>query len=211
MVKEEGVALVSLLEGGEEKVKPSEGAAGEHFIGFAYTETLTPLTKSLVEEAVIPADAPYTVALTRNTVLAGQVSVMDVDAGVAITAGDPANAGKFAINGNVLTFNAAQAGHTVKITFRYQPTANEILTMDRVLLTTQSATDFIGSIGVVMEGEIFTNMFDAGVNWEAATEVKMKAGGVLTDQTGSGSAIAGARIIHVPSVVRPFLGIRFGY
>ncbi|MCP3685918.1 MAG: hypothetical protein GY861_24995, partial [bacterium] len=46
------------------------------------------------------------------------------------------------------------------------------------------------------------------VNWDAATAVKLDAGGLLTDQSGSGVTV-NCTITNLPSEEVPYIGIRF--
>ena len=56
-------------------------------------------------------------------------------------------------------------------------------------------------------GWVFTDQFDATLDWSTGTAITSGAGGVLT-QGGSGSTID-ARVISVPNVNNPLLGISF--
>ncbi len=205
-VPQEGMALIQAFENGDEKCLPAAGAGGEILLGFSYHETRTPLVKSRVESKVCPASAPYTIALT-STPLTGQLSVVN-DVPTVQAAGNPANANEYSIAANVMTFHAGQAGLTIKTVYRYSPTVNELMFDDKVSTTTWDAPQAISSTGVIQSGEVFTDMFDAGVNWDAATAVKLDAGGLLTDQTGGGVTVA-CTIINIPTEELPYLGIRF--
>src|SRR5690554_2166949 len=63
---EEGQALVAVLENGNMHVKPSTGAAGEHFVGVSIARASRPIVAPRVEELTVPATGPYTVNLGRN-------------------------------------------------------------------------------------------------------------------------------------------------
>lgn len=211
LISDEGLALVSTLEGGVEKVKPSANGASEVFCGFSYGYTMTPVTKSVVEPAVVPASAPYTVSLSKGAALiGGQIAIRDVTANAQLDAGDPAaNAGEYSVAAGVVTFNAAEKGHTIAITYRYSPTASELMAENRMNIYTQLPTEVLPQIGVILEGEVFTSQFDAAVDWAAGGVIRIGNGGVVTT-AGASAAIPGAVLINVPSAEIPYVGIRFG-
>lgn len=203
----EGLVLVQAFEDGVEKVKPATGADGEIYVGFSYGSLYTPITKSIVEEFIVPAAAPFTVTL-QHAPLAGQIRVADTSAAVNLTPGAVSNATEFAVAGNVVSFNASRASHSVQVTYRFAPTALDLMLEDQIQIASFTASDMISSTGTIMTGDIYTNIFDASVDWSAATEIRMGAGGVVTDQHGTGEVIPGAYVCGIPSAQVPFLGIR---
>lgn len=207
-VNVEGAPLVRVIEDGIEKIKIAAGEADEQFVGFSFGEIFSPLNKSFVHSAVIPAAVSYTVQLPKNNLVAGQILVYDNTSGAALAEGDPASSGKYSCDDatGLLTFNAAQAGHSITVTFRYLPTAQEVIMQNNVRLVSQYGADFLGSLGCILEGEIFTDQFDASVDWASATAVNL-GDGILTSG-GSGESTP-CQVIAVPSADRPFLGVRF--
>lgn len=204
-ISEEGIVLVQSSESGTEVVKPATGTS-DVFIGFSYGQTFTPTVKSNVESLVVPAVSTYTVTLAREPI-SGQIKIFN-NLGTEQTAGDPSTtANTYSISGKVITFHSGQAGKTETITYRYSPTAAEILATDRMQIPSVSATDQLMSIGAIQEGEIYTNMFDASVTFTFGMAVGMLSGG-LVGAAGS-NAIPGAIVCHVPTEDLPFLGIRF--
>jgi hypothetical protein len=208
VINAEGLALVQVFENNVEKIKPSEGAAGEKFLGFSYGEVFTPRVKSKVELLNVPAAAPYVVTLPFEP-LAGQLLVYNETGAAEVSEGDPTvNAGEYSILGRIVTFNAAQAGASIRFQFRYTPPTEDIIYEDRVMITTFSATEFMSSIGCILQGEVMTDQFDSSVDWSAATGVKLGPGGVVTDQNGAGEEID-AMIIAFPNSENPYLGLRY--
>jgi len=203
----EGLALMQQISGGVEYVLPTAGGA-EVFMGFSYGEVFTPATKSLVESLVIPAAGAVTLTLLHAPLTNTQVSAYDVTNTVIQVLGNPAVANQYSCVGTLLTFHAAKAGATMRVTYRYSPTAEELIAVDNVRITSFSSTDYVSSIGCIQEGEIYTDQFNAARDWGAATGVKTMANGLLDTQTGGGTVIA-CVITHVPDVSYPFLGIRF--
>lgn len=202
LIGAEGIALARAEENGEEVVIPSTGSS-DVFMGFSYGQTMTPLTKSLVQSLVVPA--ALTVTLDKEPV-SGQIFI--TNGTTEQTAGNPATtANEYSISGKVITFHADQEDATMTTTIRYSPTAMELVYSDDLDNTSVSATDYLSSIGAIQTGEIFTDMFDAGDEFVGGAACSMGAGGLVV--AGTGNTIPNAIISHVPNSVNPFLGIRF--
>ncbi len=210
-VQAEGSCMISTLVAGSEQVNLSDNGANSVFAGFSYGFTMTPLTKSIVEQAIVPATGPFTATLSKGAaLLSGQISIIDVTNAQTLSAGNPATtANEYAIAAGVVTFHAGQAGSTVTITYRYTPTAEELFSTDKFSIYSKSPSDVLGSIGVVMMGEIFTSEYDAAIDWAASgVAPRIGNGGVITSG-GSSALIPSGQIIQVPNAMSPFLGIRF--
>lgn len=196
----EGLALVRVNNAQSQGVLPSTGAATDVFAGFSFAGTSAlPFPESLynkVEQFVVPSTGSVTLSLTP---IAGQVFVFDNTTGGAVS---PAPT----VTGNVVS--GLTAGDTVTVTYKYQMT----IVQERVQFGDVQPGGYVGSyigqIGVITRGQIFTSEFDASKNWAAATSVKLAASGQLTDQTGTGVTIP-AQIIALPGQDVPFLGIEF--
>lgn len=208
VVTDEGMALVRAMENGEEVVKPATGGDGSEFKGFSYGHVFTPATLSLVEEYVVP-DGGGEVKVAKMP-LSGQYMVFDVTDSVELTeTTDSVGAvsdGTYYLDDRTFTFDSAQGGHTVKIQYRYSPLAFEIMMQSNINIYTTTPTEYLGSIGVIELGDVYTNMFDASVNWMAATGVKLASGGLFTDHNGDGETIP-VTITHYPSTDEPYLGL----
>lgn len=202
----EGLVLMQVIEEGEERVKLTAGGGAEVFMGFSYGQTMTPITKSKVEELSCPDDAPFTVTLLKEPVGATQIDIVNED-GTHQTNGDPANPNEYSVVAKVVTFHAGQAGKVETITYRYLPTALELLLEDKLDNTSMTAVDTLSSTGVIQEGEVFTDQFDASKEWKAGVAVAGGNSGIVS--IGVGTDIPGCVLTHVPSVEVPFLGLRF--
>jgi len=209
VIPAEGLSLIQTFEGGVEKVTLSAGGGSEVFMGVSYGEVFTPAIKSCVETLVVPAAGAVAVTLLHAVYGNTQVFAYDVTNAVNQTIGNPANANEYSVVGTLLTFNAAKAGATMLITYRYAPTAAELIAADNVRITSFSSSDYIGSIGVIMEGEVYTDQFDASKDWASATGVETGTSGIFDVNGGAGTLIASAVITHVPDANYPFLGFRF--
>lgn len=209
-VNAEGQALIRNLENGYEVVKPSTGGDGDKFVGVSYGHVFTPVNMSRVENLVVPASSPYEIEL-QNAPLSGQILVLDGNTKLSV--GDPAvEVNEYSISDKKITLHSDKTGKTIKVQYRYSPSAIEIMMTPHSFVNIWSAdpSDYIGSIGVIQRGEIFTDQFDASIDWNQATDVKLAAGGLFTDQTGSGDAIhLPVKIIHIPTADEPFLGLEW--
>jgi len=205
----EGVPMVSVLEDGIEKVKPSVGSGTEKFAGFSFGELYSPLSKSCVFSAVVPATGSAVITLPKQNLLATQICVKDLSSGVTLTEGDPGNSNEYSVvdTTGVVTFHTGQAGHTIQAIFRYAPTAAELLLEDNLPNITLTGSELISQIGVILKGTVFTDQYDASKDWAAATSVKLGAG-ILTNQTGAGATLT-CTIVALPSTISPYLGLRF--
>ena len=209
-VAQEGIPLTGLLEDGIEKVKPLVGDTADKFVGVSYGETSVPTIKSFVYDAVIPAASPYTIQLPKNNLVATQIAIREGTGYATAFTEDTIATTKFSCVDatGVVTFHVDDAGKSVRITFRYNPTAQELLMEDSFSFS-PSGFATIGSCGVITKGVVFTDQFDASKNWLAATGVE-SAAGLFTDQTGSGNVeLTNVKIVSIPTVDDPFLGLRY--
>ena len=81
---------------------------------------------------------------------------------------------------------------------------------DRVLVPSISSSDMTGSIGVILQGVIYTNYFDASADFsDTSKELCVTEAGLVgvQDEGGALAKIPG-KVIALPGVDNPFLGIR---
>jgi hypothetical protein len=221
-VVEEGVCLVASLDAttGEEVVAMSAGASGEVLAGFAIRDNADHATTSVVEEGTVPTSpAALTITLANNNIVAstpgdGSTANMRVECpvGTALTLVD----GAVAANGQcavepatgVLVFHSDESATAYRVTYRYNLTVAESrLTFFQRNINNEAGAIF-GQLGVGMGiGEIYTDMFNSTLDWSAGTQPTTGANGLIT-QGGNGHAID-ARVIHVPDVANPMLGLAF--
>lgn len=201
VVTSNGQALVVANVGNVFGVAPSAGAAGEVFVGFANAQVsaapFLETTAVKVETAIVNGGGTVTLAFAP---LAGSVLVYDNTLG-AVIAQPPA-----VVTGKVVS--VLTPGDSVTITYTYALTVFQAV----ALMGNQQPGGYAGSIlntiGVGQQGRIFTTMFASGKNYAAATALKLAAGGLITDQSGTGVAINGF-VTQIPTIDVPFLGIEF--
>lgn len=198
---QEATPLVFGLENDVRVVGPCTGAAGEVLAGFSFAQTsaapVLPGDAVRVESGT--TDAAGKIALS-SVPMANQVSVVNVATGAAIAVDS--------VTGDTVDLTATHAAVEVKVTYRKTLSVKEAVS----LVGHQQPGGYSGSVygqsGVAQQGTIYTDRIDSGVNWAAATAVKLASGGILTSQGGSGVAI-NARVVAVPTADYPFLGLQF--
>ena len=212
-VDNEGQGLVSVLEGGIEKVKPSAGGAGEKVVGFARFRQKDFTSRALVESWVIPTSAPYTIQLGNQALISGQIRVADLTGAVDLTVQSaPAPASGFVqvdyVHGT-LTFNAAQAGDSLSVYYRYQLTVAQALQFFYQPPTNYPDPNYFLQVGAGKgKGRLFTMFYDASKAYDNSAALTLGADGIITIG-GAGPVIPGCRVVHQPSSNDPFLGIEF--
>jgi len=203
----EGLCLIQTITGGVEYVGLSAGGAAEIFAGVSYGEVFTPVTKVAVEEFVIPAS--LTVTLLHDVITNTQCCAYDVTTPIVQVIGAP-GANQYSVVGPLLTFDIGKLGVTMRVLYRYVPSAEELVAMDNMRITSFSASDYIGSIGVIQKGEIYTDKFDVRSDWYNPLTLTVETGtaGYFDFGGGVGTLISNAVITHKPTVAQPYLGLR---
>lgn len=198
---DEGQAMVNVIVNGVGYATPSTGAAGEAFLGFSLLKTsavpVLPTTYIKVEELVIPISGIVTASLTP---LASTAFAYDKATGASIAVAS--------VTGTAVGLGAINAGKTARIQYRYTLTAVQAQSLVGSAQPGGYSGVMVGSVGVGKEGTIYTSHFNSGVDFAAATAIKIDANGRLTDQTGAGTTIR-AVVKSLPTVDRPFLGLEF--
>lgn len=199
VINAEGLALVRQAGAQAEGVLPSTGQSTDIFAGFALAGTsAAPFLEAMtnkVEKFVVGTTGIVTLARTPVT---GQVAVFDNTTNSPVATPT--------VTGNRVT--GLTPGDEVTVTYKYQLTVEEARALFGDVEPGGYSGDYVSQIGVAKRGLFYTGEFDASVNWAAATEVKLAAGGQLTDQSGTGNAI-NATIVAVPGVEYPYLGVDF--
>lgn len=215
-VAEEGQVLVYANSGGGTLAcRPSDGTvltdAAVGAAGFAITDALKLVTKSVVEELVVPTGGGV-VSLRNQNLVALSARAFDITGAAALTLNNPGPpaAGEFSTvdAAGTVEFNAAEQGNTVSVTYRYSPTLEEILATEHERSINNRAQDFFSSVSVGgLEGEIFTTMYDTSQAYAVGTPIFTGAGGLATaDAT---STVQLGVCSQVPSVADGRLGIKF--
>jgi hypothetical protein len=217
VITEEGVVLVAVLDPatGTEKVQASAGASDEIVAGFAVRDNADNATTSEVEEGTIPtAPNALTIQLSNNNLVGTapntQIRVVASTTG-ALTqvAGTPASGQvQVADTTGLLTFHSDEEGQDVVVTYRYNLTVAEARLKFFQRNINNEAGALFSQVGVGHgHGEVYTDQFNSTVAWDVGTAITSGAAGILTQ--GGNGAVLDARVISVPNVNNPLLGINF--
>lgn len=198
VILSEGQALVRTNGATSAGVLPATGTSNDVFMGFAFAGTSAyPFPESYtnkVETFVVPTGGSVTLS---QTPISGQVFAFDTTSNTAPT---------ITVTGK--TVSGLTAGDTVVVTYKYAMTVVQAQALFGNVQPGGYSGAYVGQIGVITRGVVYTSEFDASKNWAAATAIKLAANGQLTDQSGSGVAIQGV-VIAAPSESYPYLGIDF--
>jgi hypothetical protein len=206
MIEEEGFACVRVKEGSRVVVRKSTGAAGEVFAGFNLSRNAPTSVLPLVLEGV--ADG-LTITLPRLPIT-GQILVKLNGTNTTIVAGAPANAGETQLSADTLTLHASNEDAVYSVQMMYEPSVSEARQFTGDAPIGGLASVAMGKTGLIVEGVIGTNMFDASADWSGTTEVvpSLAADGRLTIG-GTGEKLSGlCQIVEAPSAGNPFLVVR---
>jgi hypothetical protein len=197
-------------------VQPGSGTAGAFFAGTALNVFTRPTTMVWVDVLTV-SPTTYTATLTQiptgTTAVAVVLGTPPLGTQLTnITTGSPTTS-QVLINGTnnqTLTFNAAAAGSTVTVTYRYNITVlqAEIFVGDGVAAGFSPST-ITGTVGCIERGIVFTSNFDTSKYWGAGniTNISLLTGG-LYSYGGSGAAVTGT-VYQVPTTDIPFLGVYY--
>lgn len=199
----DGQAMIRSQVGQVFGVTPSAGAGGEMFVGFLSAQTsavpFLATTAVKVERFVVPAGKVLTLS---KTLVASSVFVYNVTGSAAVT---PDSATGTTVD---LTTNGT-VGSTVDVTYRYNLTVAEARARNGDPTPGGYAGLTTNTVGIWQAGTIYTDQFDSSKNYAAATAIELAAGGLVTDQSGTGNVAIPCTVIAIPSVDFPFLGLEF--
>ena len=202
---EEGVPMIHILENGKGVIAKAAGAAGEKFAGISHSKHIRPTKGRMVETLTVPASGTFAVSLSRTPTGAAADRGVFNAAGVALSsqASVTTNA-QYNLTGKVVTVHADLAGQDVTVQYEYEFSATESALMfgsDLAVLDVIAAKN----VGIITVGHVYTDCYDAAVNWATTASIKLGAG-VFTGAAGSGTVVD-AVVISVPAAGDPFLGL----
>lgn len=204
IIRDEGVALVNVVEGQETVVRPSTGAAGELFAGISLTRNSPPSVLPWVGEGKVPAS--LAVELPRLP-LAGQILVKVGGAVVDVVGAAAADATEVQLVGQVLTFFAGTDGDTYTIQMAYEPTLTEARQIIGDAPIGGISASYQGVTGVVTRGEVATTHYDASADFAGQMQPRLGPDGRFTIG-GPGALLTNVTIISAPSAENSALVLR---
>ena len=212
---EEGMMLCGgVFENGQQaaSVVAAPTAAANPFMGVAFSYYTAPNTLVAVETYTVPAaPGPYTVAINSAALNPTTgISVKDNANGTLYTYNATAGAGNFQVSGNVLTFNAAQAGRSITVTYAYAPTVSQVQqAVGDGYIGSVKPSDVTGTIGLIRRGIIFTSNFNPGVDYsQPGLTLYVGPNGIIDPTYTTGPVIPGY-VYGLPNADFATLGINF--
>jgi hypothetical protein len=218
-----GQVVQSVMDEGIKKGRPSNAAADSIFLGLSWgIYKGRGLTTPKIENKKFGPASNGTASLLLDYPIANpddlivylgkdySGSLMTKTAGGA----DPASATevKLADDGRTVLVDDANAGADAFIMYRYSPTAIQqrfLYEGGGDLYPGNNAPEVFGQVGCITAGIVYTDQYDATVNWNTvndATVIRGGANGKLTT-SGTGCICRGLRIHEVPSADKPWLGV----
>lgn len=178
----EGQPVVMDVSGG---VKPAAAVATDKFFGVAWAQQLTITALPFIETVVAPVGGGV-VNLSRTNLYTATAAISPTK---TISYVGPAAPGTVYINtvNGTITFDAADAG-TYTLSYRYEPTTVEILTVQGNIPAGGSAQFITGSVGVIRHGEVYTTEYNTTIDWATAAS----AGWVVAVKNGLFTAYVNA-------------------
>jgi len=196
-------------------------AAGERPVGLSLQSRITANTFADVRNYTVPAaPGPYTIQLPHAGLidlgaLTAEAYVWDYDAGppAALTViphvAPPAPlAGQVDIDPvtGLMTFNAAEAGHNIDITYRWNLTAIERDLILRQSHVNRGAEDQFGLMTVGYgDCVVYTSMYECDQAYTVGAQLTLGANGLFT----LGGATNFGMVVSVPSPGDPYLGVEY--
>lgn len=220
-ITEEGVLLQATLDAstGTEVVSLAVASSGLQIAGFAIRDNADNATTSTVEEGTVPAASPFEFQLSNNNLVAStpgdgstaSIRVTSDGNNQTIVDGSSPSGGQVGLEPvtGLLTFNTAEQGEDIVVTYRYNLTVAESRLLFFQRNINNEAGALFGQVGVGHgHGEIFTDQFDATIDWStvAVGAIHSAVDGTVSE---TGGTALDARVISVPNVNNPLLGLAF--
>lgn len=222
-INDNGLVLQAAYENGRRKCRPSNGAANSIFLGFSKGVIGSGPPSTVTFSEVITTDNTGVARLSFPLAAANILTVIKGEgygsAPLAPTASAttaPADATHYQLgaDGQTLTFTSANANTDFFVVYRYSPTLEGARWTYGDFIPGNNAHNNFGRIGMVFDGLIVTDMFDAAVNWAAVTDASannaLRGGpnGLVTIGT-TGCLIPG-KVAAIPTPDMPFLAVTVG-
>jgi hypothetical protein len=206
-VNAEGCALVGNIVGGVYGLKPSAG--GETSLaGVAINTPIQPLSLPFIETLVVSAAGQVVLS---NTPVGGSIYVINATTGSALTpVASAPTASQYMLDGtnvNALDTNTSNSGVSLTVAYRYSPTVQQAMQLQGNVLPGGPAGAYLGQVGVITRGDIYTSEFDTSVSWTSAVGVTLEANGLFGPANTAGAAVSGVQIISLPSTGSAYLGL----
>lgn len=205
VIDAEGMGAVADYTGGVFGVKPSTGAVTDKFVGVTLNRVIDMLNRPNIEGGVVAANAQ----LLAFAPQAGTLRVINATTDVAFTVvvGAPA-AGEVQIdtvNPKKLNFNAADNGVSTVVYYKYALTVAQAITIQGMQDPGGPAGRYLGQIGLITRGDVYTDQFDTTSDWTVVNPVLTLGPNGQFQQGGAGVQVP-CSIIALPVVGAALLG-----
>lgn len=119
-------------------------------------------------------------------------------------------------DGRTITVDDQNATTDLFVVYSFSPTENQrrfLYEGGGDFYPGNNAPQAFGQIGIITEGIVYTDQYDASVNWGTVTDATPIKGGANGKFTvgGTGCICRGVQVKEVPSADNPFLGLTLGY
>lgn len=201
----EGQALVCATKAPSQGVLPSTGSkANDIFVGFAVAGTsAAPFLEQYankVENFVAPQTGAVKLAFTPVT---GQVGVYNVTTSTFVAS--PTVKGQ--------TVSGLNPGDEYKILYKHALSVVQARALYGDIQPGGYVGDYVGQIGLIKRGLIFTDQIDCSKDWSAVQVLIAGPNGQVVGWDGTGTqpdgAVINGYVVSEPSQEIPFLGIEF--
>ena len=200
VVQAEGVLLQGDLSTGVYGVKPSVADAKDNFAGISVNSVTYQPTVPRIDEFVLDATLKFNLAFTP--IGRPKAYKVDPDTGALTAVGTT-----MAATGTVGTATGAAEKDTLRVVYQYSPTMLQIMALQGNILPGGPAGHYLGQVGVITRGDVYTDQWDTTADWSTAKGVKAGANGLFVPVMAAADGIQGITIIELPSVGSPFLGL----
>ena len=208
-VNAEGSALSGIISAGAYGVQPTTGTA-DIFAGVAVNSPINPLNLPFIDTIVVPATGivqlSYTPIPGTMLVMNGSTPFTQATNGTAQSALTATQWVNGSVPGQILV-NVSNSAATLSVAYRYAPTVMQAMMLQGMVLPGGPAGAFLGQVGVITRGDVYTSEFDTSANWSTAVGVTLEANGLFGAASTAATAIPGAQIIALPSHSSAYLGL----
>lgn len=204
-INAEGAALVRVTIGGAIGVKQSTGAAGERLTGVSINSVTNLTQVPSIQEAVLG---------NTNAIVLGAEPIPGTIRVVAdnnpLTAGASAGSTAYAVdstNPRRLILDASFQGKKIVVVYQYAPTLAQAMALQGNILPGGPAGQYLGQVGVVTRGDVYTDQWDTAADWSSAVGVVLAANGRFGPAATLAAALQGVEILELPTAARSYLGL----
>lgn len=200
VVHAEGVLLQGDLSTGVYGVTPAASGAKDGLAGVSVNSVTWQPTVPHIEEFVVDATMKVTLGFTPI----GTPTAFKVDPDTGLLSAATID---MAATGTVGTLSGVAEKDVVRVVYQYSPTMLQIMALQGNILPGGPAGHYLGQVGIITRGDVFTDQWDVSADWSTAKGVRAGANGMFVPVADVADGIQGITIIELPSVGSPFLGL----